>query len=94
MFKLLQDFIQRLAHVLSGTPEEVRRIDALAEDRTINPYYRPMLMMQEFFKFEAGGGLLLFPRGTTSIIVCVFLFDDATTIALSCCIQPRVSMPQ
>lgn len=59
MFKLLQDFIQRLAHVLSGTPEEVRRIDALAEDRTINPYYRPMLMMQEFFKFEAGGGLLL-----------------------------------
>ena len=69
MLKLLQDFIQRLAHVLSGTPEEIRRIDALAADRTINPYYRPMLMMQEFFRFEAGGGLLLLLCAVAAMIV-------------------------
>ena len=69
MLKKIQDSIQRLAHILSGSPEELKRIDALAEDRSLNPIYRPMLMMQEFFKFEAGGGLLLLLCAIGALII-------------------------
>lgn len=69
MANKLQNFIKNITTTLAGSHEEVAQIEALAQNPNIHPYYRPMLMLKEFLKFEAGGGLLLLLCAILALII-------------------------